>query len=98
MKFNLDLMLANNEGALERVLSTVRQRSFVLCNIMAGRSQDQTSITARITLEGSRPAETIIKQIGKLYDVKHIAFSTAETSHVHMQNDVHESFGLCASL
>jgi acetolactate synthase II small subunit len=98
MKFHLDIMLANNEGALERVLSTVRQRSFVLCNILAGRTQDQTSITARITLEGTRPAETIIKQIAKLYDVKHIAISTAETNHVYNQNDVYESLGLCASL
>jgi acetolactate synthase II small subunit len=102
MKFNLDLMIANNEGALERVLSTVRQRSFVLCNILAGRSPDQKSISARITIEGSRPVETIIKQIAKLYDVKHIAISTAETSvNVYNQNeapDVYESLGLCASL
>jgi acetolactate synthase II small subunit len=103
MKFNLDLMITNNEGALERVLSTVRQRSFVLCNILAGRSHDQTSISARITIEGSRPVETIIKQIAKLYDVKHIAISTAETSvHVYNQNDFDDAhnnaLGLCASL
>jgi acetolactate synthase II small subunit len=102
MKFNLDLMIANNEGALERVLSTVRQRSFVLCNILAGRSQDQMSITARITIEGTRPVESIIKQIAKLYDVKHIAISTAETSaNVYTQFDAyeaHETLGLCASL
>jgi acetolactate synthase II small subunit len=102
MKFNLDLMIANNEGALERVLSTVRQRSFVLCNILAGRSQDQTSISARITIEGSRPVETVIKQIAKLYDVKHIAISTAETSaNVYYPkdvNEIHEFLGLCASL
>ena len=105
MKFNLDLMIANNEGALERVLSTVRQRSFVLCNIMAGRSADQTLISARITIEGTRPIENIIKQIAKLYDVKHIAISTAETSaNVYNPNDVsdindaHTALGLCASL
>jgi len=105
MKFNLDLMIANNEGALERVLSTVRQRSFVLCNIMAGRSHDEKSISARITVEGTRPVETIIKQIAKLHDVKHIAISTAETStNVYNHNDVkdvhdvHTALGLCASL
>jgi acetolactate synthase II small subunit len=100
MKFNLDLIIANSEGALERVLGTLRQRSFSLIGLSAGRLADANSMSARITIEGDRPVESIIKQIAKLYDVKHIAVSQTEAPIANVQShiDAYEELELCASL
>ena len=84
MKFNLEIITANSEGALERILGCLRQRGFSLCSLMADRTNDHTAIEIRVTLEGARPMELAIKQIAKLYDVLNVQVQPTE---------VHESNG-----
>jgi acetolactate synthase small subunit len=100
MKFNLDLIIANSEGALERVLGKLRQRNFALCSMTAGCTADNGSIKARITVESDRPIEQMLKQLGKLYDVRHIAITASEAnvSHVFTNTEAREELELCASL
>lgn len=100
MKFSLDLIMENNEGALERVLGRLRQRSFAVHHITAGCSADGGTIKARIGVESERPIEPFIKHLAKLYDVKQIAVnhSEANVSHAPTANDARQPFELCASL
>jgi acetolactate synthase regulatory subunit len=101
MKYSLDVIMSDAEGALERVLGRLRQRGFVMCSMSAGRAHDHSSIHARITIESARPIEPMVKQLSKLFDVKYVALSSAEAniSHVHTQPGVQqEKFGLVASL
>lgn len=99
MKYSLDVIMTDAEGALERLLGRLRQRGFSMNTMSAGRSHDHVSIHARITIEGSRPVEPLVKQLGKLFDVKYVAVSSMEAtiSHVYTQVDAQE-LGLCASL
>jgi acetolactate synthase regulatory subunit len=81
MKFTLEIRLQNSEGALERILGRLRQRSFSLCGIVATINSEEGSIDARITVEGTRAAEPIIRQIGKLYDVELVkVYAEAESN------------------
>jgi len=81
MKFTLEIRLQNTEGALERILGRLRQRSFTLCGIVATINSEHGSIDARITVEGTRATEPIIRQIGKLYDVELVkVYAEAETN------------------
>jgi acetolactate synthase regulatory subunit len=88
MKFTLEIRMHNTEGALERLLGKLRQRSFSLCALVAGIN-DPKFIDARITVEGLRAAEPVIRQIGKLYDVEQVSvFAEADASngYRHKQN------------
>lgn len=89
MRFVLDFTIANTEGALERVLGRLRQRSFTLCNMSAGRSTDHTSIKARIIVEGTRSIEQMVKHLSKLCDVKSVTLSQMEATiaHVYSHHD-----------
>ena len=101
MKFSLDVIMTTAEGSLERVLGKLRQRSFTLCSMTAGRTTDHHSIRARIIVEGTRDIEPAIKQLSKLYDVRSVAVSSsmeATVTHVYQQADAQEQLGLCASL
>jgi acetolactate synthase regulatory subunit len=69
MKFTVSIRLSNNEGALERVLGRLRARSFDVSSMSAERSADRIFVDARLTVEGLRAPEPLIKQLEKLYDV-----------------------------
>ncbi len=84
MRFNMEIQLANAEGALERVLGCLRQRGFALCSMMVDRTVDQTALEVRLTLESARPMDLAQKQVAKLYDVLNVEVRTME---------VHESNG-----
>lgn len=100
MKYSLDVIMNDAEGALERLLGRLRQRGFAMCTMSAGRSHDHASVHARITIEGVRPVEPLVKQLGKVFDVKYVAVSSMEAnlSNVYTQGDAQEQLGLCASL
>jgi acetolactate synthase regulatory subunit len=102
MKFNLDIIMSDTEGALERVLARLRQRGFAFCSISANRAQEHSTVRARITVEGARSIDPAVKQLAKLFDVTYVsvALSSMEATvpHVHHQVDAQESLGLCASL
>jgi acetolactate synthase regulatory subunit len=78
VKFNLEIIMANSEGALERILGCLRQRGFTLCAINATETLDQAAMSARVTLSGSRPMELAVKQVRKLYDVHHVRVEEME--------------------
>jgi acetolactate synthase regulatory subunit len=78
MKFIVNMRLSNSEGALERVLGRLRARCFEVSSMSAERSHDKTFINARLTIEGEREAEPVIKQLEKLYDVQHLKVQFAE--------------------
>lgn len=93
MRFVLDFTIANTEGALERVLGRLRQRSFTLCNMQAGRSADHSSIKARIIVEGTRSIEQMVKHLSKLCDVHTVTLSQMEATIAHVyssQKDAQE--------
>jgi acetolactate synthase regulatory subunit len=81
MKFTIEIRMRNSEGALERILGRLRQRSFALCGIVAGISPDETCIEARITFTSTRATEPVIRQIAKLYDVHHVALHAEPVMH-----------------
>jgi acetolactate synthase regulatory subunit len=72
MKATLEIRMANAEGALERILGRLRQRCFAICSISADRSADHSFIDARISIESTRPIDTAVKQIAKLFDVMQV--------------------------
>ena len=101
MKFSLDMIIANSEGALERVLGRLRQRNFALCEMAAGCTTDGKAMRARLMVESDRPIEPVIKQLAKLQDVRQIAVQTAEANvaNVFVQNDANPgALELCVSL
>lgn len=77
MRYTLDVSLKNNEGALERILGRLRQRSFSLCSLKADSMESGKEMVARITVESFRPAEYAMKQIDKLYDVEKVVLNQA---------------------
>jgi acetolactate synthase regulatory subunit len=102
MKFNLDIIMSDTEGVLERVLAKLRQRGFSLNSLSANRVHEHSSVRARITVEGARAIDPAVKQLSKLFDVKYVAVALssmeATVPHVHHQIDAQEPLGLCASL
>lgn len=101
MKYNLDVIMTDAEGALERLLGRLRQRGFSMCSMNAGCLSDQASVRARITIEGTRPIEPLVNQLSKLFDVKYVAVSSpaeATITYVYSQPDAQEQLALCASL
>ena len=79
MRFILEITTANSEGALERILGCLRQRGFSLCAMVADRSHDQRAIEIRLTLEGTRPMDTAVKQVSKLYDVMNVQVQSVQS-------------------
>lgn len=85
MKFSLEITVSNAEGAMERILGCLRQRGFSLCAMIADRTHDHSAIEMRVTVDGTRPADIAVKQIGKLYDVMHVRAHSMEESNGYRQ-------------
>lgn len=100
MKLTLEIRMSNSEGALERILGKLRQRSFLLCALAANWTADRSLMDVRITLEGGRAAEPTIRQIGKLYDVKQVRVHhvEAEQNHGCLQFQQEQQFEACLPL
>lgn len=75
MIYTFNINLKNTEGALERILGKLRQRSFSLCSMIAKPSLKERQMVASITVKSSRSADYAIKQINKLYDVETVELS-----------------------
>ena len=85
MKFTFEIKIANSEGALERILGRLRQRSFSICTLLAGCSEDGASMDVRVTVESARPVEPVVKQIRKLYEVEQVKVHRMEADHGYAQ-------------
>lgn len=88
MRFTLDVTMANTEGALERLLGRLRQRSFAVCSLNAGTSANQSRMEVRVTVESPRAIELAIKQLSKLIDVEGVEIMKAEEHHMQHHHDV----------
>ncbi len=75
MRYTFDISMKNSEGALERVLGRLRQRSFSLCSLKADSIESGKEMVARVTVESERSAEYAMKQIDKLYDVARVVLN-----------------------
>ncbi|HMO22238.1 MAG TPA: acetolactate synthase 2 small subunit [Candidatus Melainabacteria bacterium] len=75
MRYTFDISMKNSEGALERVLGRLRQRSFSLCSLKADSMESGKEMVARVTVESERSAEYAMKQIDKLYDVARVVLN-----------------------
>ena len=75
MIYTLCINLKNTEGALERILGKLRQRSFSLCSMIARPASQGGSMVALITVKSNRSPELALKQINKLYDVQTVELS-----------------------
>jgi acetolactate synthase regulatory subunit len=75
--------MANTEGALERILGRLRQRSFAVCSLNAGTSANNARMDVRITVESTRAIDLAIKQLNKLIDVDGVEIIKAEELHPH---------------
>ena len=78
MIYTLCIHMQNNEGALERILGRLRQRSFSLCSMQAGIGNTERDMVAEITVRSDRSAEYAMKQIDKLYDVDKVQLRAQE--------------------
>ncbi|MBS1992061.1 MAG: ACT domain-containing protein [Cyanobacteria bacterium SZAS LIN-2] len=98
MKFIVNIRLNNAEGAMERVLGRLRARCFEVSSMSAERSHDRAHIDARLTIEGQRAAEPVIKQLEKLYDVQSLRVQFAEGGNHGWQYPVERQSEVCLPL
>ncbi len=89
MKFILEMRMANSEGVLERILGRLRQRNISFSSFAASCSYDQAAINATITIDSTKSSESVLKQLGKLYDVQQMKVYFEPTARV-LANNYHE--------
>ena len=73
MRYRLDLVLRPAEGALLRVIGMAERRGFSPRAIHgAPDADDQGRWHLQLEVEGSRPAETLCRQLEKVYDCESV--------------------------
>jgi acetolactate synthase regulatory subunit len=102
MQCTLDIRLNNTEGALERILSRLRQRGYSLCAMNVDRSSDYSTFVVQATIESSRPIDQAAKQLTKLFDVQsvklHVQYKEALPANGYAQREKRFERKLCASV
>ena len=73
MRYRLDLVLKPVEGALVRVIGMIERRGFAPRAISGGTEGGDGRWTLQLVVEGSRPAETLRRQLLKVYDCESVA-------------------------
>ncbi|WP_374012308.1 ACT domain-containing protein [Pseudoxanthomonas koreensis] len=68
MRYRLDLVLKPVEGALVRVIGMTERRGFAPRAISGGTDGDDGRWRLQLVVDGSRPAETLKRQLQKVYD------------------------------
>lgn len=81
MKHTLAALVDNSPGVLTRVTSLFSRRGYNIESLAVGETQDTavSRITIRVDCD-DRMLDQIIKQLGKLYPVRHVALLPAENS------------------
>ena len=72
MRYRLDLVLKPVEGALVRVLGMTERRGFAPCAISGGSDGGDGRWRLQLVVDGSRPAETLKRQLQKVYDCESV--------------------------
>ena len=73
MRYRLDLVLKPVEGALVRVIGMTERRGFAPRAIQGGADAVDDRWRLQLVVEGSRPAETLRRQLLKVYDCESVA-------------------------
>ncbi len=68
MRYRLDLVLKPVEGALVRVIGMTERRGFAPRAIHGGPDDADGRWRLQLVVDGSRPAETLRRQLQKVYD------------------------------
>ena len=78
MRYRLDLVLKPVEGALVRVIGMIERRGFAPRAISGGTEGGDGCWTLQLVVEGSRPAETLRRQLLKVYDCESVAITALD--------------------
>jgi len=68
MRYQLDLTVRHAEGALIRVLGLAERRGFRPLAVNGAVQDEQGAWKLQLTVEGERSEQTLLQQLGKLYD------------------------------
>ncbi|HEL3863766.1 TPA: acetolactate synthase [Stenotrophomonas maltophilia] len=81
MQYRLDLVLQPAEGALLRVIGMAERRGFAPRSISgAPDAADDGRWHLQLVVDGQRPAETLCRQIEKIYDCVLVELTPVDSS------------------
>ena len=80
MRYRLDLVLKPVEGALVRVLGMTERRGFAPQAISGGSDTVDGRWRLQLVVDGGRPAETLKRQLQKVYDCESVEISPVEAA------------------
>ena len=72
MRFTLELVLKRSERSFERVIGLLGRRGCELVAVRASMSEDERVLRVSLTLESSRRAETLARQLDRLVEVESV--------------------------
>lgn len=72
MRYRLDLVLKPVEGALVRVIGMTERRGFAPQAISGGAHGSDGRWRLQLVVDGGRPAETLKRQLQKVYDCESV--------------------------
>ena len=78
MRYRLDLVLKPVEGALMHEIGMIERRGFATRAISGGTEGGDGCWTLQLVVEGSRPAETLRRQLLKVYDCESVAIAALD--------------------
>jgi len=80
MRYRLDLVLKPAEGALVRVIGMTERRGFAPRAISGGPDAGDGRWRLQLVVDGGRPAETLKRQLQKVYDCESVEVTPLETA------------------
>ena len=78
MRYRLDLVLKPVEGALVRVIGMTERRGFAPHSIAGGPDGTDGRWRRQLVVDGGRPAETLKRQLQKVYDCESVEVTPVE--------------------
>ena len=69
-RYLMDIKADDKPVLLERVLSVVRHRGFVIKQVAATQNHESKVASVEIIVDSDRPITTLINQIEKLWDIR----------------------------
>jgi len=79
MRYRLDLVLKPVEGALVRVIGMTERRGFAPQAISGGSDHGDGRWRLQLVVDGVRPAETLKRQLQKVYDCESVEVVPVES-------------------
>ena len=80
MRYRLDLVLKPVEGALVRVRGRTERRGFAPRAISGGTEDGDGRWRLQLVVDGGRPAETLKRQLQKVYDCESVEIVPLEAA------------------